>query len=416
MTFTTQNNEKPDDRGRARSAFGKLRGATFPAMKKPQVADAVTTKLEQSKELSRNVKEVASSAVERSNLSTKIPSRAVKSASEWLSTIPQGLLATTLSNDLNSMLGKLDTGAATTYDKAMDAEYIANHIGGGNHRMFDGGHTVLGAFESARNASPNDSLLQEAFGTMQGLFRDAVTPKGLPLANWDPDSYKAAADVLDSKFHIPKDWFYDINSYTAAEVLGATIGVVTVVLAWNRADTEAFSKIVGSMGVSAVISANPLLLIVAVVALARAFHKARHTGEYDEFVDGQIKGAVVAGSSLLVFALMGASAPMFVVLISGIAVGILASKATENVSFVEIGKFIAVATADIADEAKQKAAQHQLAQSVTTKATDASTNAMAVMKGAKDFAVEAKDGMAGATLRRPKNRIRRKHPRARHRR
>ena len=400
-----RDNENPDDRGRARSAFGKLKGVTVPAIKNPQMNDAVAAKLEQSKELTRNVREVATSVAERSNLSTQIPSRTVKSASEWLSTIPQGLLATALSNDLNSMLGKLDTGAATIYDKAMDAEYIANHIGGGNHRMFDGGHTILGAFESARNASPNDSLLQEAFGTMQGLFRDAVTPKGLPLANWDPDSYNAVAGFLDSKFHIPKDWFYDINSYTAAEVLGATIGVVTVALAWNRADTEAFSKIVGSMGVSAVVSANPLLLIVTVVALARAFHKARHTGEYDEFVDGQIKGAVVAGSSLLVFALMGASAPMFVVLISGIAVGILASKATENVSFVEIGKFVSVVTVDIATEAKQKAAQHHLSQSVSAKATAASKSAMDLTKGARDVVVEAKDGVAEVTLRGTKKRV-----------
>ena len=405
MAFMTQDNEKPDDRGRARSAFGKLKGATFPAMKKPKVADTVATKLEQSKELSRNVKEVASSAVERSNLSTQIPSRAVKSASEWLSTIPQGLLATTLSNDLNSMLGKLAAGKATIYDQAMDFVYNDTHIGGGNHRMFDGGHTILGAFESSRNASSNDSLVQEAIGTMQGLFTDAVTPKGLPLANWDPDSYNAVAGFLDSKFHIPKDWFYDINSYTAAEVLGATIGVVTVALAWNRADTESFSKIVGSMGVSAVISANPLLLIVTVVALARAFHKARHTGEYDEFVDGQIKGAVVAGSSLLVFALMGASAPMFVVLISGIAVGILASKATENVSFVEIGKFVSVVTVDIAAEAKQKAAQHHLSQSVSAKATAASKSAMDLTKGARDVVVEAKDGVAEVTLRGTKKRV-----------
>ena len=108
------------------------------------------------------------------------------------------------------------------------------------------------------------------------------------------------------------------------------------------------------MGLSAVISANPLLLIVTVVALARAFHKARQTGEYAEFADGQMKGAVVAGSSLLVVALMSANAPAFVALIAGITVGILASKATQNVSFVEIGKFVSVATVDIAAEAKRE--------------------------------------------------------------
>ena len=63
-----------------------------------------------------------------------------------------------------------------------------------------------------------------------------------------------------------------------------------VVFSWNRADTENFAKLVGGMGLSAAISANPLLLVVTVVALARAFQKARQTGEYAEFADGLLKG------------------------------------------------------------------------------------------------------------------------------
>ena len=390
----THDDEKTNGAARAKKAFGQLRRSTLPSVKKPQVAEKVATTLGQSKEFTRNVTDRAISAVERSGLSEQIPNRTFKSASEWLSTIPQGLLATALSNDLNKVLvelakndilGEMTKGEPTKYDQAMDAVYRATKIGGGNHRMFDGSHTILGAFKAAQKAGRKDSIVQEAMGTMQGLFRDAVTPKGLPLANWDQKSYNQVAGFLDTNFHIPNDWFYDINSYDALEVLGATIGVVTVVLAWNRADTEDFSKIVGSMGLSAVISANPLLLIVTVVALARAFHKARQTGEYAEFADGQMKGAVVAGSSLLVvFALMNASAPAFVALITGITVGILASKATQNVSFVEIGKFVSVTTVEIAAEAKQNAVQHQLSQSVTAKATATSANAMDFIKDAKD--------------------------------
>ena len=29
------------------------------------------------------------------------------------------------------------------YDKAMDAEYLKTNIGGGNHRLFDGGHDPI---------------------------------------------------------------------------------------------------------------------------------------------------------------------------------------------------------------------------------------------------------------------------------
>ena len=40
---------------------------------------------------------------------------------------------------------------------------------------------------------------------------------------------------------------------------------------------KSFAKLAGGMGVFALARANPLLLLVTVVALARAFHKAHHT-------------------------------------------------------------------------------------------------------------------------------------------
>ena len=53
-----------------------------------------------------------------------------------LSNLSVATLASALSVDLNSALAPLAEGPATIYDKAMDAEYLATHIGGGNHRMF----------------------------------------------------------------------------------------------------------------------------------------------------------------------------------------------------------------------------------------------------------------------------------------
>lgn len=55
----------------------------------------------------------------------------------------------------------------------------------------------------------------------------------------------------------------------------------------------------GGMGLAAVAGANPLLLIVAVVALGRAFHNARQTGDYKEFTDGLARGGICTGAVLL---------------------------------------------------------------------------------------------------------------------
>ena len=265
----------------------------------------------------------------------------------------QGLLASALSTDLNGILQDMVKGTATIYDKAMDADYLLTNIGGGNHRMFDGGHTLLGAFRAVRDASPDDTVIQEAMGLLEGIFKDMTTTKGLPLANWDKATYDHVAEYLKTNLGIPGDYFYDLNSYGAAELIGGVIGVVATALCWNRADTEEFSKLVGGMGVSAVMGANPLLLIVTIVALAKAFHKAHHAGEYAEFIDGHLKGGIGAGASLAAAAQIGVvGGPAGLALLAGLSAGILVNMATKNVSVVQIGQFVAERATVAANETK----------------------------------------------------------------
>ena len=248
-------------------------------------------------------------------------------------------LAGDLSGTVNDAVQNMVKGAPTIYDKAMDATYLATHKGGSYHRLFDGGHTIWDAVRVGHAASPDDNIIQEAVGILQGLLRDVSTPRGLPIANWDHGTYNRVAETLETNFHIPKGWFYDINTFDAAELLGAAVGVVAIIFSWNRADTETFSKLVAGMGLSTVFTANPLLLILTVVALGRAFQKARQTGEYAEFVDGQFKGAVGAGATLAAVSLVGAaSGPAGAALLAGLAAGVLAQYAVRNVKVVEIGK------------------------------------------------------------------------------
>ena len=141
----------------------------------------------------------------------------------------QGLVASDLSPQLNDLVQAAVKGKATIYDKAMDAVFLETHIGGGNHRLFDGGHTLLGAIKATHSASSDDTLIQEALGGMQGLLRDVSTPKGLPLATWDKSTFDSVAESLKSTFGIPKSWLYDLNSYDVGELLGGTVGVVSLI-------------------------------------------------------------------------------------------------------------------------------------------------------------------------------------------
>ena len=332
-----------------------------------EIGDTASSRVvEGSKTYSRKVKDTASpvtgpvqdaskkAAAISSATTERLKSGSTTSAVNVILSSTQAMLANGLSSEINDLVQSMVKGSPTIYDKAMDAEYIATHIGGAQHRLFDGGHTIIGAFKAGHAASPDDNIIQEAIGTIQGLLRDVSTPNGLPLANWDYETYQTVAETLDSKFFIPKEWFYDLNTYDAADLLGGAIGVVALIFNWNRADTETFSKLVGGMGLSAVLSANPLLLIITVVALARAFHKARMSGEYREFVDGQFKGVVGAGATIGAVSLIGiAGGPWGVALITGLVVGILVNGAMKDVSVVQVSKVVAKQAVATASEARR---------------------------------------------------------------
>ncbi len=82
--------------------------------------------------------------------------KTAEAARRWAASVvgaAQGLLASDLSDAFNDLTQAVVDGSATIYDKAMDAEYLETHIGGGLHRLFDGGHTISGAWDAARDAS-----------------------------------------------------------------------------------------------------------------------------------------------------------------------------------------------------------------------------------------------------------------------
>ncbi len=268
----------------------------------------------------------------------------------------QALVASDLSTTVNEIVAAAVKGAPTIFDKAMDTAFIESGVGGSYHRLFDGGHTIFGAFKASHNASPDDSLIQEALGAIQGLLRDVSTPRGLPLATWDKETFDAVAASLDSSFGIPKKWFYDLNTYDAGDLLGGTVGVVSVIFGWNRADTETFARLAAGIGMSAAVSVNPLLMPVSIVALARAFHKANSSNEYAELAEGGLKGAFANGSSLGAVALVGvAGGPAGVALLVGVTAGVLAHTATKDVTLDAISKFVKEDAATVARQVSQQA-------------------------------------------------------------
>jgi hypothetical protein len=83
--------------------------------------------------------------------------------------------------DLLKWTESLTKGAATVYDKAMDAEYLLTHIGGGEHRLFDGGHTIMGSWQAARDALKDDTKAQEIIGWAEAYVKDLTITMGMPF-------------------------------------------------------------------------------------------------------------------------------------------------------------------------------------------------------------------------------------------
>jgi hypothetical protein len=192
--------------------------------------------------------------------------------------------------------------AATAYDKAMDKVYSTEKIGGGNHRMFDGGHDLDGAWEAAKNARPDDTFQQEVLGYASGLWKDLTTVKGLPFTTWEQQDFSYCAEWLVN--HIPgasKDWFYDLMSYDALEVVGASLGVASVLFCFSQQDKQKLAEMVGSMGAVSVASANPLMGVALVLCLAYSyFVKKQQIDPKHAAV-----GAGLAGMSACIFAVLG---------------------------------------------------------------------------------------------------------------
>lgn len=241
----------------------------------------------------------------------------------------------------NAALQETVKGSATIYEKAMDQRYLETHIGGAYHRLFDQGHTVIGALKAGLGASETDTLWQEMQGTVQGLARDVSTVNGLPVANWNHETFQQVAAQLE-KAGISKRWFYDINTVDAPALLGGVVsGVAVLLLLLKREDTpvDIMAGTSGALTLAAVASANPVLGLVSLFVLALAWHKAHGTAQYAKFLEGNARGAAVSATTLMTSgAALTLGAPALVAVAAAIGAGIAVQKIWPQADLVDISR------------------------------------------------------------------------------
>ena len=254
--------------------------------------------------------------------------------------VANALLASDFSHNMQSWLTKaFNEGVPSIYDKSADAIYNATHIGGPHlHRLFDGSHSIWGMWDKVREASPDDSHLREVWGFLTAYGKDLSSHVGMPLFGMGRESYQAVANRLSATFNIPKPWLQDLLHVNAVEVLGTSIATIALALRWNKATTEEFSRLVGSLGISSIVSANPLLGVVALATAAKAFRRSRDEGNYKEAVDGLAKGGFGTGIFLATSAVV--SGPAWIGILTGLCVGAVVNRASSKVHVSEVSDFL----------------------------------------------------------------------------
>lgn len=232
-----------------------------------------------------------------------------------------GLLAFLQTEDLRQWLDAVYEGTRTQYDRAMDAAFVAKQRAGelgysaGQHRLFDEGHTVAGSFERAQQAVQGDAELTEIVEWSRSYLNDLTTPAGMPLVNLDPGDYQQWVDAFSVDVPgLQEHHLFDLLTFDAMELIAAELGVLGVLFALTDDDLERLSEVIGAMGMTAVVAANPILGMITIATTAYAYW--RH-----EKVTGRsaTKGGAIAGVSAVIFLTLGL--PVLVELVVAIVVG-----------------------------------------------------------------------------------------------
>lgn len=269
------------------------------------------------------------------NASLKSGEKAVNIAAIFIN----ALLASEFRDDVESWFGILNEGAASVYDKAVDAVYIATKIGGGHlHRLYDNSHTLWDMWDKVLDTFPNDSFLQEIMGYATALGKDLSSKVGIPLFAMSKPSYEKVSDFLSTSFNIPESWFQDLIHVNATELLGTSIGIIAVALNWNKKQVKEFSSLAGSFGISSIATANPALAILTLAVLAKSFTDAKKTGSYAHFLKGLTKGGIGTGTFLITSAVIGG--PVWIGLIAGLCIGMVVHKTMDTVEISQVTNFM----------------------------------------------------------------------------
>ena len=165
-------------------------------------------------------------------------------------------------------------------------------------------------------------------------MKDLQTPAGLPFLTISKDGYDKASSYLKNQFGIPANWYYDIQTVNLSEIFGTTLGALAIFFQWNKKDKEIFGEITSSLFISGMLGGNPLVIILSLVTLGRAYSLNKRKEGYNYLSTGLKKGGLT--TSIFIGMMYLLRAPILIELITAFIVVLIARKYFKKISFKEI--------------------------------------------------------------------------------
>jgi len=174
----------------------------------------------------------------------------------------------------------------TLVSKAMDADYLRTHIGGGWHRLYDGGHSLVGSWKAVSSSLPDLGALQQLGNWANEYWKDLITTRGMPIIILDH------ADQLS-------EYFKHLDCVNVAQLIGGDICGVSIYCNWNDP-----AKLVASATAtecSGIVYANVVAPLVSLIALGRAYFLLRKSEQDDlqDLIAPALEGLSRSGATVL---------------------------------------------------------------------------------------------------------------------
>ncbi len=272
------------------------------------------------------------SEAESKEKSAWLSGKTVKDVALYLST---ALSAPDVALKMSRWAGSQFNTLSNDVTKAMDGEFALGLRGGDQyispliHRLLEG-HTIPEALKAAKAALPDASDAEITWQAFKALASDMSSVSGLPIATFTKEGYAEIVSKLET-LGLSESYVRDFVTYTGVELLAAVVPAIGFLFLWKKKDRESFSQLIGAMGVSAIVSANPLLAIIVIIAAALEYNKRKNKSDLKKALSALSKGAIL--SSIVLLSSHIIAGPAWVGIVIGIILVILLRKKIEGIDY-----------------------------------------------------------------------------------